>query len=159
MKKWFEENMIASILLAILRIYLGFSWLSSGWSKATGEGFTAEGFLKGALGQTTGDHPSVLPFWGGFLENVALPNVGLFNFLVVYGEIAIGIALIIGLFTRTALIFSLIMNFSFMFSGSTGVNPYYVLYALILLIGGRNTGKYGVDGLIIAKRFGNRARM
>jgi thiosulfate dehydrogenase [quinone] large subunit len=159
MRKWFEENMIASILLALLRIYLGFQWLNSGWSKLTGEGFTAEGFLRGALGQTTGDHPSVLPLWGGFIENVALPNVTTFNYLVVYGEIAVGIALILGLFTRTALIFSLIMNFAFMFSGSTGVNPYYVLYAFILLIGGRNTGKYGVDGLIIAKHFENRRRM
>ena len=35
----------------------------------------------------------------GFLENVVIPNAALFSYLVTFGEILVGLGLIVGLFT------------------------------------------------------------
>ncbi len=58
--RWLRENLYASFLLLILRLYLGWQWISAGWKKLTGESpFDASGFLKGALKKVGG---IILPF-------------------------------------------------------------------------------------------------
>jgi uncharacterized membrane protein YphA (DoxX/SURF4 family) len=58
-----RENVYASCVLLVLRLYLGWSWLQAGWGKIVGGNFDATGFLKGALEKVSGDHPAVQP-WG-----------------------------------------------------------------------------------------------
>lgn len=45
-----------SILLAMLRVYVGYTWLVAGWGKIAGGKFDTSGFLQGAvdLGEPTG---------------------------------------------------------------------------------------------------------
>jgi uncharacterized membrane protein YphA (DoxX/SURF4 family) len=52
-----------------------------------------------------------------------IPNAALFSYLVVFGEIAVGLALILGLFTGIASFFGGFMNASFIFAGTAGANP------------------------------------
>jgi thiosulfate dehydrogenase [quinone] large subunit len=47
-----------------------------------GGSFNASGFLQGTITSSTGENPAVQGWWAAFLENVALPNAGLFTFLV-----------------------------------------------------------------------------
>ncbi|MGG0720588.1 Crp/Fnr family transcriptional regulator, partial [Robertmurraya massiliosenegalensis] len=44
--KLLRENNIVAGILTVVRIYLGWAWMSAGWGKLTG-GFDAAGFLKG----------------------------------------------------------------------------------------------------------------
>jgi thiosulfate dehydrogenase [quinone] large subunit len=142
-------NKNVSILLAVLRVYLGYTWVMAGWGKLTGGQFDASGFLQGALANSTGEHPAVQGWWVAFLENVAIPNVEIFNTLVPWGEFLVGIGLLLGCFTKTAVFFGLVMNFSYLFSGTTSTNPQLVLLSMFILVSAMNAGRYGVDGLII----------
>ena len=144
-----RHNKNVSILLAVLRVYLGYTWVMAGWGKIAGGQFDASGFLKGALTMATGEHPAVQGWWVVFLENVAIPNVEIFNTLVPWGEFLVGIGLLVGCFTKTAVFFGLAMNFSYLFSGTTSTNPQLVLLSMFILVSAINAGRYGVDGMIM----------
>ncbi|CAH0235335.1 DoxX family protein [Peribacillus simplex] len=144
-----KHNKNVSILLAVLRVYLGYTWVMAGLGKLTGGQFDASGFLQGALANSTGEHPAVQGWWVVFLENAAIPNVEVFNTLVPWGEFLVGIGLLVGCFTKTAVFFGLVMNFSYLFSGTTSTNPQLVLLSMFILVSAMNAGRYGVDGMII----------
>lgn len=133
-----------AILWTIVRIYLGWQWIQSGWHKVTG-GFDATGFLKGAIGKASGDHPAVQGWYAAFLEDFALPNVGLFNVLIPWGEFLVGLGLILGMFTTVALLGGAFMNLNFMLAGTTSTNPILYTIAIILLVMGPAAYRYGVD--------------
>ncbi|AQQ54791.1 DoxX family protein [Planococcus lenghuensis] len=146
--QFLRENRVAAYLLLMLRLYLGWSWMIAGWGKVSG-GFDASGFLAGAVQSAGGEHPAVQGWWAEFLSGVAIPNVALFNILVPWGELLVGIALILGSFTTFAALMGIIMNFAFMFSGTTSTNPMMVLLTIFILVAGINAGRIGLDRWII----------
>lgn len=145
--KWWQTPLV-SIIWAIIRIWLGIQWLKSGWEKVT-EGFDASGFLKGAIEKAGGEHPAVQPWYASFLENVALPNAGLFSFLVSWGELLVGLGLILGALTIPALIAGAFMNLNFMLAGTVSTNPIFYTVAIILLFAGKGSYYWGVDHFLI----------
>lgn len=147
--QFLRQDKRISILLAVLRVYVGYTWLVAGWGKISGGQFDASGFLQGAVAKATGDHPAVQGWWAVFLKNVAIPNAEVFNTLVSYGELLVGIGLLVGCFTKTAVFFGMMMNFSYMFSGTTSTNPQLVLLSVFILVSAMNAGRYGVDGMIM----------
>jgi thiosulfate dehydrogenase [quinone] large subunit len=101
----------------VVRVYLGYLWLMEGIGKVTeggwigqGAGGAVKGFAQGAMAQTTGEHPQVTQWYASFLENVVIPNATLFSYLVTFGEILVGLALILGMFTGIAAFFGAFMN-------------------------------------------------
>lgn len=144
--KTLRENSIVAGVLALIRIYLGYGFLMAGWGKVTG-GFDASGFLQNAVANpvTGPDGTVVYSWWVAFLEGFAIPNVGLFNFLVAWGELLVGLGLILGCFTTAAAFFALVMNFSFLFSGAISSNPIDILMGVFLVTAGANAGKFGLD--------------
>ncbi len=142
--KWLRTNVYAAGLLTVARLWLGYEWLTAGWDKLTG-GFDASSFLQGALKKAGGEHPAVSDWWAAFLRGFALPNVGLFNVLIPIGEFLVGLALILGLFTTFAALMGAVMNFAFLFSGTTSTNPQMVLVAIFILVASRNAGWFGLD--------------
>ncbi|MCA1012613.1 DoxX family protein [Halobacillus halophilus] len=146
--QWIRNNEKAALILTVIRVYLGYTWLTSGLGKVTG-GFEVNGFLMGAIGKAEGAHPAVQGWWAIFLEQFALPNHELFAFLVMWGEVFAGIALILGLFTNIAALGGILMNFAFLFSGTTSTNPQMVLLTVFLLVAGANAGKYGLDRWVL----------
>jgi thiosulfate dehydrogenase [quinone] large subunit len=97
--------------LAVLRVALGAGFLYAGLDKVVHfdgatKAFNATGFLKGAtMGAIPGSAEGAVvnpthDFWVALAGNAGLMSV--VNFLVVFGEIAIGVALILGLATRFA---------------------------------------------------------
>lgn len=137
-------------LLLIVRLYLGYAWIAAGVEKITG-GFDASGFLKGAIGKATGDHPAVQAWWAAFLEQVALPNAGLFTFLVEWGEVFVGVGLILGGLTKSAAFFGAVMNMAFLLSGTVSTNPILLILSIIILIAGTNAGRIGLDYYVFSK--------
>lgn len=147
----FADTRMAPVWL-VVRVYLGFLWLMAGIGKLTEPGWitgepgaTVAGFAQGAMQQTTGEHPQVTGWYAGFLENVVLPNAGLFAFMVTFGEILIGLALILGLFTGIAAFFGAFMNASFIFAGTAGANPLMFILAILLMLAWRVAGHWGLD--------------
>ncbi|NBI28957.1 DoxX family protein [Chengkuizengella marina] len=146
--KFLRNNIYASIVFLFFRLYLGWEWLTAGWDKINGD-FDASGYLKGAVGKATGEHPAVQTWWANFLEGFAIPNVGLFNFLVAWGEFLVGLALLLGIFTTFAALMGIVMNFAFLLSGTTSTNPQMVILTIFILVAGANAGKIGLDYYVV----------
>lgn len=142
-----------AVLWTFVRLYLGVQWLQSGWQKIGG--FDASGFIKGAIAKSTGDHPAVQGWYASFLESVALPNVQLFNILVAWGELLVGLGLVLGMFTTIALYGGAFMNLNFMLAGTTSTNPILYTLAVILLVMGSATYRYGLDRYLLPKITGS----
>ncbi|WP_242678361.1 hypothetical protein [Staphylococcus schleiferi] len=49
MIKWLQQSKIASVILLLLRLYLGISWFKAGLGKLLSGGFNAGGFLQNAV--------------------------------------------------------------------------------------------------------------
>ncbi len=143
-----RNNKIVAGVLAFIRVYIGYQWLTAGWGKAMG-GFDASGFIQGAIANAGGENPTVQAWWGAFLEAVALPNAGMFSFMVAWGEVLVGLALILGIFTNFAALMGLTMNFAFLFSGTVSTNAQMVVLTMFVLVAGYNAGRYGLDRWII----------
>jgi len=109
-----------SYSLALLRIGVGILFLIFGQYKVFGTAFTLHGgfqfwinkFLEG------GTYPFMAPVLRGFV----LPHATSIAFLVAYGELAIGLALFLGVMVRSAsfcgLLFMLTMLFSSDYPGA-----------------------------------------
>ncbi len=149
--KWLRRNSISAGILVVLRLYLGYTFLTAGFGKLTGGGFDASGFLKGAIANPVkGPEGNILYGWYvSFLKGFALPNVDLFNTIVPIGEFLIGLGLILGCLTTAAAFFGLVMNFSFMFAGTVSSNPQDILLGGIILFAGYNAGRYGLDRWVV----------
>jgi thiosulfate dehydrogenase (quinone) large subunit len=149
MMDFIRNNKIFAGFLTIIRIYIGYAWITAGIGKLTGGGFDASGFIQGAIASAGGEHPAVQGWWAAFLENVALPNAELFSTMVMLGEVLVGTALILGIFTNFAAVMGMTMNFAFLFSGTVSTNAQMVLLTVFLAVAGFNAGRYGLDRWVI----------
>lgn len=155
MIKWIRENKYAALLLTLIRLYVGWRWMTSGWGKLTAaKSFDASGFIKGAIAKPVLDSATndlIYPNYVAFLKHVALPNVQMFNLFVPWGEFLVGVGLILGCLTTTSAFFGILMNFIYMFAGSVSVNPWMVLFGFIILAAGANAGKFGADYVMLSR--------
>ncbi|AWB45227.1 Crp/Fnr family transcriptional regulator [Paenibacillus sp. CAA11] len=142
--QWLRTNKVAMWLLTVIRVYLGYEWITAGWGKLT-KGFDAAGFLNGAIANSTGDHPAVQSWWATFLEHAALPGVKFFNVLIPLGEFLVGLGLILGTFTTFAALMGLVMNAAFLFSGTVSTNAQMLILEVFLVVAAANGGKIGLD--------------
>ncbi|HEY1014760.1 MAG TPA: DoxX family membrane protein [Herpetosiphonaceae bacterium] len=148
----------------VLRLWLGYEWLSAGLPKVFGEGSAAwigpkagaavTGFLKGALARAQFDPvknpmPEVSGWYADFISSVALPNAALFSYLVAFGEVLVGLALILGLFTRFSAAAGGLMNLNYLLSGVSGLNPLMLIASVVIIMfPAPAAGWIGLDRLV-----------
>ncbi len=149
----FADTRLALVWL-VIRLYVGYEWLIAGWEKLTNpagvwvgaKGGTAiAGFVQGALKKTTGAHADVSGFYASFLQSVVLPNAKLFSYMVTFGEILVGLALILGIFTGIAAFFGGFMNANYLLAGTVSTNPMLFILATWLVLAWRVAGYWGLD--------------
>ncbi len=143
---------------AVVRIYLGYLWLTAGWGKVTnpawvgaGAGGAVKGFLGRALELTAGDHPSVQGWYAWLIERIFIPNAVVFSNLVAFGEVLIGIALILGVVTGFSAFMGGFLNASFLLAGTVSTNPVMFILATWLVLAWRVAGYYGLDYWILPR--------
>ena len=54
---------------------------------------------------------------------------------------------------KTAAFFGIIMNLSFLLSGTVSVNPNLLILTMFILVAGQNAGRIGLDGYVFPKLF------
>jgi thiosulfate dehydrogenase [quinone] large subunit len=149
----FADTRLAPLWL-IIRLYVGYEWLEAGWSKIANPagvwvgakaGTALRGFIQGALQKTSGDHPDVNSWYAAFLQNVVLPNAALWSYFVAFGEVLVGLGLIIGLFTGIAAFFGGLMNANYLMAGTVSTNPLLFILATWLVLAWRVAGYWGLD--------------
>lgn len=141
-----------SWLWLVVRLYVGYEWLSSGWEKiqspvwmGSRAGAAVAGFAKGALAKAGGDHPDVQGWYASFLRHVVIPNAPLFSRLVSIGETSVGIALILGALSGIAAFFGILMNANYLLAGTVSSNPILIILGALLMLAWRNAGWIGLD--------------
>ena len=161
----FEEPKVAkfifsdpkmSVVWLLVRIYVGWQWLTAGIEKLqspvwTGNqaGTAMAGFVNGALQKTTGAHIDVQGFYAGFLQLVVLPHTALWSHAIAYGEVLVGLGLIVGLFTGIAAFFGGLMNANYLLAGTVSTNPMLFILATGLVLAWRVAGLIGLDRFVL----------
>jgi thiosulfate dehydrogenase [quinone] large subunit len=137
---------------AIVRIYCGWQWLEAGWGKVGNPSWTGAnagaaitGFVNGALARSTGDHPDVNETYAAFLQNFVLPHAAFFSWVIVLGEVAVGLGLIVGCLTGIAAFCGGLMNVNYLFAGTVSSNPLLFVLATWLVLAWRVAGWWGID--------------
>lgn len=146
----------AGWLWLILRVWLGYQWINASLHKISNPAWVQTGeALKGFWSSIvvipdTGRPPVAFGWYRAFIQ--ALLNAEAYTWfakLVVYGELFIGIALIIGAFTGIAAFFGAIMNWNFMMAGSASSNPLLFVAALGLIVAWKVAGYIGADYFLL----------
>lgn len=139
-----------------LRLYVGYEWLMAGWHKifdpawtGVAAGAAIQGFATGALTKSQGAHPDVGVWYAWFLQHVVMPNAAIFGFAVAWGEVLVGLGLILGLFTGIAAFFGAFMNMNYLLAGTVSTNPVLFLGQLLLILAWRVAGWIGLDRWIL----------
>jgi thiosulfate dehydrogenase [quinone] large subunit len=152
--KFFLATTGASAVWFVIRMNVGAEWFVAGWEKITSpawgtSGKALRGFIAGALAKSSGPNPAVQGWYAWFLQHVALPNAGLFSFLVTWGELAVGLGLLVGALTGIAAGFGVLMNLNYLLAGTVSVNPIIGMFGLFLCVSWRVCGWIGLDRVLL----------
>jgi thiosulfate dehydrogenase [quinone] large subunit len=160
---------VAGYAWFLLRVAIGWQWLSAGWHKLAGpssigwihDGQSGDRFV--ARGE------SILAFWQ---RAVSIPEQGRtpitygwyrdflhalidheahswFAYLIAGGEFLVGVCLVLGAFTALAALGGAFLNFNYMLAGSADANPVLFLSAVLLILAWRVAGYVGLDRWIL----------
>ncbi|MBU7568841.1 DoxX family membrane protein [Weissella sagaensis] len=151
MVNWLRNSKSSMVVLTLIRLYVGYVWLTSGWSKISSGNFTSEAMVQQAIKTpvTGATGAPAYDWYTKFLENIVQPNLGIFDFMVQYGELLIGLGLIFGTLTTLATFFGLGLNFNYLLAGMISTNPILIILGTLLLVAGLNAGKIGGDRWVI----------
>ena len=151
----FNDVRVAWLWLAV-RVWLGYEWLQSGLGKISNPAWTQTGdALKGYWTNAvaipeTGRPPISFDWYRDFLQFMLDTEAYTwFAKLISYGEVLVGIALILGAFTGIAAFFGGFMNFNFMLAGSASTNPLLFVAVLGLIMGWKIAGYIGLDYFLL----------
>ena len=158
-------NTRAGLLWLPIRLFVGFSFLEAGLHKLFPAGKAiGAGWLDGGaslLGYWTNAvaipeapaRPAITFEWYRDFLNLLINNHAQtwFAYLIVFGELAIGVALILGALTGIAAFFGAFMNMSFLLAGSASTNPVLFALGIGLILAWRVAGYYGLDRYLLPR--------
>ncbi|WP_288527933.1 DoxX family protein [uncultured Secundilactobacillus sp.] len=150
MVKWLRQSTSGMVVTTLLRLYVGFLWIGDGWSKVS-KGFDATGFITNAIKNPvmTPEGQAAYGWYTSFLKGFVQPHMSLFNVLVSWGELLVGLGLFFGTLATAAAFFGMVMNFAYLFAGTVSVNPLFIIIEIFILVSGFNASKIGLDRWII----------
>lgn len=144
-------------LWAIVRVWLGYKWIDASLHKIgaeawTGGGLALKGFWERAVAtpQPPGRAAITYDWYRSFLQYLLDAQAYTwFAKIISYGELLIGIALVIGAFVGIAAFFGGFMNINFMLAGTASTNPVLFTVAILLILAWKVAGYYGVDRYVL----------
>jgi thiosulfate dehydrogenase [quinone] large subunit len=146
--EWVKQSRVMALAWTAMRVWLGIMWIQAGKAKLWGS--ESAGFMhhNGAAVAGFATHgTAAYTWWHSFLTGVVIPNSGAIGVLVAVAEFAIGIALVLGVFTRLAALGSLALLFTYVMSGTASVCAFYALFAIVILTMWKTASWLGIDGL------------
>jgi len=138
----------------IVRVYIGYSWITSGWGKFNNPAWldTGEALKSFWAGAVKVDPRPVAYFdwYRGFLQFMLDTQAYTwFAKLVLFGEMAVGIALILGVFTGIAAFFGGFLNWNFMMAGTASSNPVMFVITIGIILAWKVAGYWGLDRYLL----------
>lgn len=144
-----------SWLWLVVRVYLGWQWLEAGLHKMSPawlDGGTAlKGFWEGAIAVPAEGRPPIAFDWYrdfiAFL--VQTESYTWFAKLIVYGEILVGVGLILGAFVGISAFGGAFLNWNFIMAGSASTNGFLFILAVLLILAWKTAGYIGLDYFLL----------
>lgn len=163
--RYLFSNTRAGLFWLPIRLFVGFAFLEAGLhklfpaDKAIGAGWLDGGasllgyWEKAVAIPDAPARPAITFEWYRDFLNLLIANDAQtwFAYLIVFGEIAVGLGLIFGVLTGFAAFFGATMNMSFLLAGSASTNPILFMAGIGLMLGWRVAGWYGVDRWLLPK--------
>ncbi len=152
----FDSTRLAWLWL-IVRLYLGYEWFTAGWEKLQNPawsvtGAALKGFWTNAVAVPAAPARPAIAFgwYRSFIQFLLDTNAYTwFSKLVIAGEILVGIALILGIFTGIAAFFGGLLNWNFMMAGSASTNPFMFLLTVFIILAWKTAGWWGLDRWVL----------
>jgi len=165
-KMYFEDPPLARMVFSsthlawlwlLVRVWLGYNWIEATLSHKIGNpvwvttGAAVRGFWQQAIAVPATGHPLIAYGWyRGFLGWLLSIHAEIWvGKLVAYGELLVGVALILGAFVGIAAFFGSFMNWNFMMAGTASTNPMLFGVAVLLILGWKVAGYYGLDRYLL----------
>ena len=148
-RRLFGDTRLAWLWLP-LRLYVGYSWLSSGWGKFNNPawmetGQALQGFWTNAV--RVDPRPVIAFDWyRAFLQGML--DAGAYTWfakLITIGELAVGITLILGMFTGFSAFFGGFLNWNFVMAGTASTNALLFAISTWLVLAWKTAGWIGLD--------------
>jgi thiosulfate dehydrogenase (quinone) large subunit len=140
-------------LWLILRLYLGYTWVTSGIPKLASPawmdtGVALRGFWQNAIQVPEPPARPVIAFdwYRAFIQWLLdMQAYTWFARVIVFTELLVGVALIIGAFVGIAAFFGAFLNWNFMMAGTASINPLMFVFTILLILAWKTAGWYGLD--------------
>ena len=140
----------------VVRLWLGWQWLEAGLHKVTEPGWvqtgeSARGFWERAVAIPEVGRPAISFDWYRSLLQMLIDNDAerYLGPAIAYGEVLIGIGLIVGAFTGIAAFFGALLNWNFMMAGTASTNPLLLILAIGLIMAWKVAGYLGADYVLL----------
>ncbi len=150
------SNPRTAVLWVLLRVWLGYQWIDAALHKIGNPawvqtGDALKGFWTGAVQVPAEGRPPISFDWYRSFIQFLLDAQAYtwFAKVVAYGEMLVGIALILGAFTGIAAFFGALMNWNFMMAGSASSNPLLFMVALGIVMAWKVAGYIGLDYFLL----------
>ena len=152
----FSDTRMAAFWL-IVRVWLGLQWIDAGSHKISDPAWvqTGEALKKYWTNAVAIPAPPARPaisfdWYRGFLQLLLdTQSYTWFAKLIAFGEVLIGIGLIVGAFVGIAAFFGALMNWSFIMAGSASTNGFLLLLAISLVLAWKVAGYFGADYFLL----------
>jgi thiosulfate dehydrogenase [quinone] large subunit len=154
--KYLFSDRRSSVLWLVLRVWLGLQWINAGWHKTqeaawVGGGAALKGFWEKAVIIPESGKPAIAFDWYRDVINFMLQN-GWYDFmgkLVAWGEVLVGVGLIVGAFVGVAAFFGAFMNWNFVMAGAASTNGLLLVLAVLLIMAWKVAGYLGADFFLL----------
>ncbi len=147
----------SSLLWLPIRIWVGYQWIDASMHKITNPAWVVTGdALKGfwaaaaAIPAAPAKPAITFDWYRAFIQ--MLLNAQAYTWfakVVAFGEMAIGIALILGAFTGVAAFFGGFMNWNFIMAGSASTNGLLFAAEVLLILAWKVSGYIGADFFLL----------
>lgn len=157
LEAFFNSTKVAWFWLGV-RVWLGYQWILAAEHKVTNPawvqtGEALKGFWTAAVAIPEQGRPPISFAWyRSFIQYMLDAQAYTwFAKLIAYGEMLVGIGLILGALTGLAAFFGAFMNWNFMMAGSASSNPWFFVLALGIVAAWKIAGYIGVDYFLMQR--------
>ena len=133
-----------SAYLLPLRLFIGIGWIRACLEKFITAGWPNGTSLVEFFNQQLSGGQVVFPFYRDLITQVFAPNALALSWIIMIGQLLVGMAIMFGALTNFALLMGMFMNLNFILAGMITPSAFYIVIQAALLVA--NTGAvFGLD--------------